>query len=300
MAKTTLMLLAAGMGSRYGGLKQLDELGPNGETLLDYSVFDAMRAGFDDVVFIIRKDIEEPFKRVVGSRYDGKISVRYAFQRLDDLPGNFSVPGGRTKPWGTGQAVYAARDLVTNPFAVLNADDFYGRDGFRLLHEELAQDKGPGAWSMCGFYLANTLSDNGSVSRGVCQVGADGFLQSVVEHTQIFREGDGAYSLLEDGSRRAFDGREIVSMNMWGFRPDLFGELETLFVDFLREKGSAPKSEFYIPFVADAMIRQKRARVKVAISSDSWFGITYREDREKVVASLAELTRREVYPEKLF
>lgn len=294
--KKTLVLLAAGMGSRYGGLKQLDRLGPHGETLMDYSVFDALRAGFSKIVFIIRHDIEEEFKRVIGSRYENSADVAYAFQSLDDLPKGFSVPEGRTKPWGTGQAVYAARNIVNTPFAVINADDFYGADGFRLLSKGLEHN----SFCMCGFYLKNTLSENGSVSRGVCTVNPDGTLRGVTEHTKIETTGNGIVSTLENGEKVTFNGNEIVSMNMWGFAPSIFNELEPLFTDFLKQRGNELKSEFYIPFVADAMIKSGKCRFQVFTSPDSWFGVTYKEDKQIVQNGLRKLVDAGVYPEDLF
>ncbi len=295
----TLVLLAAGMGSRYGGLKQLDALGPHGETLMDYSVFDAVRAGFNKIVFIIRRDIEADFKRVIGSRYESVADVQYAFQSLDDLPGGFTVPEGRVKPWGTGQAVYAARNLVKGPLAVINADDFYGADGFRKLAAAL--DSGnPQEFCMCGFYLENTLSENGSVSRGICRLNADHTLRTVVEHTKIERRNGLIVSTLEDGGSVVFTGREVVSMNMWGFQSSLFDALETQFIDFLKAHGTELKSEFYIPFVADTLVRQGKATVKVLTSDDSWFGVTYQEDKPVVKNGLEALVKAGRYPEKLF
>ncbi len=294
----TLVLLAAGMGSRYGGLKQLDQLGPHGETLMDYSIFDALRAGFNKIVFIIRHDIEEEFKRVVGSRYEHAADIAYAFQSLDDLPGGFAVPEGRTKPWGTGQAVYAAREIVKTPFAVINSDDFYGADGYRKLAKGL--EAPANEYCMCGFYLQNTLSENGSVSRGICSLNADGTLKDVVEHTKIEKSGGKILSTLEDGSRVEFTGREIVSMNMWGFQPSLFDELESLFRDFLNRHSTELKSEFYIPSVADTLVKAGKAKVNVLTSDDSWFGVTYKEDRPVVQNGLLALVKAGVYPENLF
>ncbi len=301
--KITLLVLAAGMGSRYGGLKQLDQVGPSGETLMDYSIYDAIRAGFDQVVFVIRHDIEAEFKRIVGSRYQGRIDIDYAFQALDDLPAPYAVPAGREKPWGTGQAVYAARHVVKNPFAVINADDFYGRDSYEKLAAYLKNCRSgkPMDGCMCGYRLRNTLSENGSVSRGVCSVDAAGNLVKVVEHTKLERQSDGSVkSTLEDGSTVRFTGEELVSMNCWGFSPELFNELERLFSEFLAKRGTELKSEFYIPFVADQLIREKRAAMKMLTSDASWFGITYREDRPVVVEGLRKLAASGAYPEKLF
>ena len=300
--KPTLLVLAAGMGSRYGGLKQLDQVGPSGETIIDYSIFDAIRAGFGKVVFIIRRDIEQEFKAAVGSRYEGKIAVDYAFQQIDALPEGFSVPEGRKKPWGTGHAVYTAKELINEPFAVINGDDFYGREGFQLLADYLRESKdGDKAdFSMCGFIMRNTLSDNGSVSRGVCEVDSSGNLTEVVEHTKIERNGKAAKSFMEDGSVVEFAGDEIVSMNMWGFTPSLFEYMDDMFVDFLKEHGQEMKSEFFIPLVADTLIKQGKATVKVMTSEDEWFGITYREDKPAVVASIKKLVEKGIYPDKLF
>ena len=300
--KPTLLVLAAGMGSRYGGLKQLDQVGPSGETIIDYSIFDAVRAGFGKVVFIIRRDIEEAFKTAVGSRYEGKIAVDYAFQQIDALPEGFSVPEGREKPWGTGHAVYMAKELINEPFAVINGDDFYGREGFQLLANYLtgAKDGTKADFSMCGFIMRNALSDNGSVSRGVCEVDSAGNLTEVLEHTKIERSGKAAKSFMKDGSIIDFTGDEIVSMNMWGFTPSLFDYIDNMFIKFLEEHGQEMKSEFFIPLVADTLIKQGKATVKVMTSEDEWFGITYREDKPAVVASIKKLVEQGVYPDKLF
>ncbi len=299
MTKPTLLILAAGMGSRYGGLKQLDPVGPSGETIMDYSVFDAMRAGFDRVVFVIRHDFEELFRQQVGSKYAGHIAVDYAFQAMDDLPGGFQVPAGREKPWGTGQAVYAARNVVTAPFAAINADDFYGADGYRQLADTLTQAK-PGEFCMCAFEMNKTLSANGTVSRGVCAVDADGFLTDVVEHTKLSAAPGGVRSVQEDGSEVMYTGKEPVSMNMWGFTPELFSHLEGLFSDWLKDNGQAMKSEFYIPLVVSRLIETGKIKLKVCNSSDAWFGVTYREDKPEVVASIRKLVEAGRYPEKLF
>ena len=300
--KLTLLVLAAGMGSRYGGLKQLDEVGPSGETVMDYSVFDAMRAGFDRVVFVIRKDIEEAFRAAIGSRYADRIEVAYAFQDMNDLPAGFRVPEGRTKPWGTGQAVYAARKLLDGPFAVINADDFYGADSYRKLAGYLksAPEDGKIRGCIASFVLSNTLSENGSVSRGICSADAAGNLSKVVENTKIFRRDGKVISVQEDGAELEFTGEELVSMNSWGFMPELVGELERLFTGFLEEHGTELKSEFYLPFALDTLIREGRAEIKMLKSEDSWFGITYREDKPFVQAALRKLVAEGAYPEKLF
>ncbi|MBQ9771994.1 MAG: nucleotidyltransferase [Lentisphaeria bacterium] len=297
--KPTLVLLAAGMGSRYGGLKQLDPMGPNGETLMDYSVFDALRANFGKVVFIIRKDIEEAFKKQIGSKYEKFVPVEYAFQDLNDLPGGFKAPEGRVKPWGTGHAIYAARNVVKGPFIVINADDFYGQDGYQKLADFLCSSKN-NEFAMCGFKMKNTASENGSVSRGLCTTNAEGNLVDVVEHTKIVKENGKYISNLEDGSRVEIPGDAIVSMNMWGFQDTLFNYLEELFTEFLKEKGTELKSEFYIPFVVDSLVKAGRCTTKVLVSESAWFGVTYPEDKPLVQNSLQKLIGENIYPEKLF
>ena len=297
--KPTLVLLAAGMGSRYGGLKQLDPMGPNGETLMDYSVFDALRANFGKVVFIIRKDIEEAFKKQIGSKYEKFVPVEYAFQDLNDLPGGFKAPEGRVKPWGTGHAIYAARNVVKGPFVVINADDFYGQDGYQKLADFLCSSKN-NEFAMCGFKIKNTASENGSVSRGLCTTNAEGNLVDVVEHTKIVKENGKYISNLEDGSRVEIPGDAIVSMNMWGFQDTLFNYLEELFTEFLKEKGTELKSEFYIPFVVDSLVKAGRCTTKVLVSESAWFGVTYPEDKPLVQSSLQKLIGENIYPEKLF
>ena len=300
--KPTLLVLAAGMGSRYGGLKQLDPVGPTGETIIDYSIFDAIRAGFGKVVFVIRKDIETAFKECFGSRYEGKIKVEYAYQELHDLPGGYTVPAGREKPWGTGHAILAARELVKEPFAVINADDFYGADSFRSLGNYLSQahDGRFADYSMVGFKLRNTLSEFGTVSRGICSGDADGNLISAEELTKIARNGDGAVNDEGDGNTRRLTGDEIVSMNMWGFTPSLFANLEHLFLVFLKSRGGELKSEFYIPFAVNTLINEQVAKVKILTTSAHWFGVTYREDKPTVTDGIGKLVKSGLYPEKLF
>jgi UTP-glucose-1-phosphate uridylyltransferase len=300
MIKPTLVVLAAGMGSRYGGLKQIDPVGPNGEFIIDYSVFDAKRAGFGKVVFIIRKDIEKDFKEQIGSRYEGIIPVEYAYQDLDDLPGDFSRPADRAKPWGTGHAVWAARNVVKEPFAAINADDFYGESGFALLAQWLT-GKSPDSsdFTMCGFTLDKTLSDFGTVSRGICTRDGDSRLKDVEEHTSIGRKEGGISGKNSQDEEVPFSGEEIVSMNMWGFTPALFTHLERLFTHFLTERIQEEKSEFYLPFAIDELIKSGVSQVDVLHSRDSWFGVTYREDKPRVSASLAELIEEGRYPSPL-
>ena len=299
----SLLILAAGMGSRYGSLKQLDQMGPSGETVMDYSVFDALRSGFDRVIFVIRRDFEDEFKNVIGKRYEGKVKIEYAFQDKNDLPGNFKCPEGREKPWGTGHAVYAARHLLNEPFAVINADDFYGRDSYKQLAEYLSAPPAPGKVRGCiaSFILSNTLSENGSVSRGICSDDGNGHLTKVVENTKIYRRADGkVVSLMEDGVEVELTGNEPASMNSWGFMPEMVGEIEKLFIDFLSARGTELKSEFYLPGVVDSLIRAGKAEIAMRYSRDSWFGVTYKEDRPLVQAALKKLVDSGAYPEKLF
>ena len=302
MPKPTLLVLAAGMGSRYGGLKQMDPMGPNGETVIDYSVFDAIRGGFGKVVFVIRRDFEQAFRDGVGARFADQIEVDYAFQDLDALPEGFAIPAGREKPWGTGHAILCAREVIAEPFAVINADDFYGRDAYQQMADflsDLDPDTQPEPYSMVGFKLANTLSDFGTVARGVCDIDAAGLLNSVKELTQIEKLSAGARHVEEDGSEISLGGDEIVSMNLWGFTPGVFAQLERLFSKFLRESGEELKSEFYIPFAVDELVGEKAATVTVLETSSSWFGVTYKEDRAHVVASIRALIDAGEYPESL-
>lgn len=296
----SLVIFAAGMGSRYGGLKQLDELGPCGETVMDYAVFDAVRAGFDRVIFVIRRDIEEAFRASVGSRYANRIRVDYAFQELTDLPGGHTVPEGRTKPWGTGQALYAARALLDGPFAAVNADDFYGFDTFRQLADALKKPDEGELGYIASFVLENTLSENGSVSRGLCEV-KDARLSTVTEHTKIYRAADGRIvSEQPDGSLLPMTGKEAVSMNAWGFRYRMMDSLEALFTRFLTERGTELKSEFYLPFAVDTLIREKGAVVRQLSTASRWFGVTYKEDKLLVRQSLRDLAEAGQYPAKLW
>lgn len=302
MNKPTLLILAAGMGSRYGGLKQLDPMGPYGETVLDYSVFDALRGGFGKVVFVIRRDFEDEFKTKVGSKFDQRVPVEYAFQSLDDLPEGYSVPDGRVKPWGTTHAVLAAESLIHEPFAMINADDFYGADAFAKLAANLitlAPKNGKPQYSMVGFKLSNTLSEHGSVSRGVC-TSADGKLTTVTEMTKIFKTDTGARNDDDPKNPVHLTGNELVSMNFWGFTTDLFPQLRTAFEDFLKLHGNDPKSESYVPKVVDALIKSNQADVEVLETTSTWFGITYPEDKNFVVNSIKALSDSGAYPSPLW
>lgn len=293
----SLVVLAAGMGSRYGGLKQVDPVGPNGEIVVDYSVHDALRAGFGKLVFVIRREIEKEFRAAIGSRYEKRCDVHYAFQALDDLPAGFAPPPGRDKPWGTGHALLAARKTVGEPFAVINADDFYGADGYRLLAAHLASlPPGAADYALVGFVLRNTLSAHGTVSRGVCRCSESGMLLKVTELTRIAPAGEGAVHTCDDGQTVALSGDELVSMNMWGFTPALLEHLEARFREFLAASGSGLKAEFYLPAAVDAMIACGLATVRVLPSRDPWFGITYREDKPQVAASIRKLIADGAYP----
>lgn len=304
--KTTLVVMAAGMGSRYGGLKQIDPVGPNGEIILDYSVFDAAEAGFDRVIFVIKREIEEDFKKITEGSFKGKIEVDYAFQEIGNLPEGFSVPEGRVKPWGTGHAVLACKDMIDGPFAVINADDYYGKETFRLIHDELVKENNAGekyGFCMVGFKVENTLTENGSVARGVCQTNDEGYLTDIVERTKIainngkiqFTEDDGAsWTDIPEGT--------TVSMNCWGFSIEMMTELENRFAAFLEKgiKTNPLKCEYFLPFVVDEILKENKAEVKVLETSEKWYGVTYKEDREAVVAAIRNKVDQGVYPEKLW
>jgi hypothetical protein len=294
----TLLVLAAGMGSRYGGLKQIDPVGPGGETIIDYSIYDALRAGFGKLVFIIRKDIEQAFRETVGARFEKRTAVEYVFQSLQDIPPRFNVPAGRTKPWGTTQAILLSERLIHEPFAAINADDFYGAASYRELARHLTS--GSPDYAMVGFILRNTLSDFGSVARGICQVSSDGYLKHIVEMTKIERDGKGARNTGPDGTVTTLSGDEPVSMNYWGFTPQVFDQLRERFEKFLEQSGSDLKAECYIPNTVGELVRDNQARVKVLHSDDRWFGVTFREDRPRVVESVRQLISGGQYPERLW
>ncbi len=300
--KPTLFILAAGMGSRYGGLKQLDGLGPNGETIMDYSVYDALRAGFGKIVFVIRHDFEQEFREKIISKYEGHVPVEVVFQDLNALPEGFSAPADRQKPWGTGHAVLMGKDAIREPFAVINADDYYGRESFQLLADFLRSVEGEkNRYCMIGFNISNTLSENGGVSRGLCEVSGEGLLTGVTECHGICRKPDGSLvQTLADGSESPFPEGASVSMNMWGFTPDYFDYSERDFVKFLSEHGGELKSEFYIPTVVNNLISDGTVTLKVIQTPSKWFGVTYAADRQDTVDRFAALHADGTYPAKLF
>ena len=298
--KPTLFVLAAGMGSRYGGLKQIDGLGPNGETIMDYSVFDALRAGFGKIVFVIRKDFADDFKRVVLAKYEGKVPCEICFQAIENVPKGYTYNPERTKPWGTNHAVLMGKDLIKEPFAVINADDFYGKESFEVLAKFLNEVAGKqNQYCMVGYRVCNTLSEHGSVSRGVCETDAEGNLTNVVERTSIERKENGIVYTV-DGVDYALPENAPVSMNMWGFTPEYFGYVEEAFKTFLKERGQELKSEFYIPTLVNDLIVAGKATCRVLDTTAKWFGVTYAEDRQMVVDKIAALTEAGVYPNPLF
>jgi len=298
MTKPTLLVLAAGMGSRYGGLKQIDPVGPAGETIIDYSIYDAIRAGFGKLVFVIRKDIEPQFREIIGARFEKRIAVEYVFQELDKLPAGSSLPAGRTKPWGTTHAILMAADAIKEPFAAINADDFYGQQAYQLIARHLTS--GTQDYGMVGFILKNTLSDHGSVARGIYRVDGSNHLTSVVEMMKIERDGSAAKNTDGAGVVTQLSGDEAVSMNFWGFTPALFPQLRVKFDEFLKKSGGELKSECYIPSTVNDLVIAGQAKVQVLRTTDSWFGVTYREDRPQVVESIRQLIARGVYPAKLW
>jgi len=297
--KPTLVILAAGMGSRYGGLKQLDEVGPNGEAIIDYSLFDAIRAGFGKVVFVIRHDFEDAFKAQFDHKLKGKIEVEYVFQNLNDLPSGFSIPEGREKPWGTGHAIWSARNVVNEPFASVNADDFYGAEAYQTVVGFLTGDVSSSQYAMVGYRMDKTLSENGSVSRGLCVSNNEGNLVDIDELTKITCESDGIFYYRDD-KRIELKGDEIVSMNFWGFHSSLLGLLEEGFIEFLEEKGQELKSEFFIPIFVDELIKAEKAKVKILTSNASWFGVTYQEDKPVVKERILQLIADGKYPSNLW
>lgn len=306
MKKTALVIMAAGIGSRFGGgIKQLEPVGPNGEIIMDYSIHDALEAGFDRIVFVIRHDLEDDFREVIGNRIEKIAPVSYAFQELDDIPAGFSVPEGRKKPWGTGQAVLSVRDIVNEPFLVINADDYYGKEVFKKIHDYMISemDENAPVYDVCmgGFILTNTLSDNGGVTRGVCEVGEDGVLKRVTETYNIVKTPDGLSATDKEGNPVTVRADQHVSMNMWGLTPAFIRELDRGFPAFLQNlKEGDIKSEYLLPTIIDQMIKDGRVRVTVLETQDHWFGVTYKEDKAGVAESIRALISQGVYPEKLF
>ena len=277
--KLSLLVMAAGMGSRFGGLKQIEPVGPHGEVILEYSVYDALEAGFDKAVFVIKHAIEKDFREIIGKRIEKMIDVEYVFQELDKIPAPFTIPEGRVKPWGTGHAILMAKDVINTPFGVINADDFYGKGGYKELkkHFETSNET-----CMVGYKLQNTTTENGTVARGICEVGTDGYLVGVTEHLSIPYD-------------NVFPADTIASMNMFGFTPKLFDELESGFVKFLEARGAEMKSEYLIPQVVDKMIKQDGEKVKVLSTDDKWFGVTYKEDKQSVVDAIADYSAKGLY-----
>lgn len=302
--KPTLLLLAAGMGSRYGGLKQLDGLGPNGETIMDYSIYDAIKAGFGKIVFVIRKDFEDDFRQKVLSKYEGHIPAEVCFQAMDKLPEGFTVPEGRQKPWGTNHAVMMAKDLIHEPFCVINCDDFYNRDAFMVMGKFLSElpEGSKNRYSMVGFRVGNTLSENGTVARGICSKDNDGHLTEVVERTEIMRVDGKVCYKDEEGKWVAVEDNTPVSMNMWGFTPDYFEYSDEYFKEFLSDAKNMEnlKAEFFIPLVVNNLIHEGTATVKVLDTTSKWFGVTYAADRQATVDRIQKLIEQGVYPNRLF
>jgi hypothetical protein len=298
--KPTLVILAAGLGSRYGGLKQMDQFGPSGETIIEYSIFDAIRAGFGKVVFVIRESMEEDLHNTIIKKIEGKIETACAFQRLDDLPEGFSIPEGREKPWGTAHAILAARNEVHEPFAVINADDFYGHDSYRVMAEYFQNSDPTGnECAMVGFELQKTVTDHGSVSRGVCTKDVDSFLVDIIERTSIRKKENGIF-YEENGQQFPLAGTAPVSMNFWGFQANAMKRLQEDFIVFLEEKINVPKSEFFIPWAVNEWIKSGNSKAKVLSGKSKWFGVTYQEDKDFVKESLTRLIESGHYPKKLW
>lgn len=300
--KPTLFVLAAGMGSRYGGLKQLDGVGPNGETIMDYSIFDAIRGGFGKIVFVIRKDFEADFRKKIISKYENHIPVEVVFQSTDKLPEGFICPADRTKPWGTNHAVLMGKDVIREPFAVINADDFYGRDSFAVIGKYLSElpEGSKNTYCMVGFRVGNTLSESGTVARGICSTDEHRHLTTVVERTEIMRVNGVVSYKDENGEWVGIEDNTPVSMNMWGFTPDYFKYSEDYFVDFLKENINKPKAEYFIPLMVNKLINEGTATVEVLDTTSRWFGVTYAADRQGVVDKLKALADSGEYPSKLF
>jgi hypothetical protein len=298
--KPALLVLAAGMGSRYGGNKQLDEVGPSGETIIDYSIYDAIRSGFGKIVFVIRHDIEEQVKERFVAKLKGKIDVDYVFQEITNLPEGVKVSPERQKPWGTSHAILVTKDKIKEPFGVINADDYYGVESFKILHDFLVNDKDPDCYCIVGYKLGNTLSDHGHVNRGVCSAGEDGLLQNITEVRQIEKTNNGARALTADGRELHFTGNEIVSMNLFGFKPSCYYYLGNEFRNFIVNNGMDLKSELDIPTSLDIFVKKGDITIKILRSNERWFGVTYREDKPFVVESIRKMIRKGVYPARIY
>lgn len=300
--RSTLLILAAGMGSRYGGMKQVDPFGPSGETITDYSIYDALHAGFERFVFVISPKMEEEFKNSYVKKFPSHLEVDYVIQSIDDLPEGFSLPADRVKPWGTAHAVLMAKDVIHEPFAVINADDYYGRKSYKIMHHFLAQvaKTGEGHYCMVGFELQKTVSEHGSVARGVCQVDEKGYLEGMVERTKIFLKDGSIVFEGEEGSVHPLDPMSTVSMNLFGFTPDFFPHIEENFKGFLKETEGNPKAELYIPYVVDNLINAGISKMSVLQTPESWFGVTYQDDKPKVLAAIQKLVDAGTYPESLW
>ncbi len=298
--KPTLLVLAAGMGSRYGGNKQLDEVGPSGETIIDYSIFDAIRAGFGKIVFVIRKDIEDQVKERFVEKLSGKIEVDYVFQEITNLPEGVKVTPDRSKPWGTSHAILVTESKIKEPFGVINADDFYGAESFSILRDFLVNDTNPNNYCIVGYKLGNTLSDHGHVNRGVCKVGEDGLLLNIVETRQIEKTRTGAVAPGPDGNPVHFTGNEIASMNLWGFKPTCFDYLGKEFRSFIDQNGMDLKSELDIPTSVDRFVKSGEITIQILRSNARWFGVTYREDKPFVVDSIRKMVREGIYPARIY
>jgi NDP-sugar pyrophosphorylase family protein len=298
--KPTLLILAAGLGSRYGGVKQMDKLGPSGESIIDYSIYDAIRAGFGKVVFVINKKIEKDFKEVFEPKLNGKIKTEYVLQEIDKLPIGFKAPEGRTKPWGTAHAILAAKDVINEPFAMINADDFYGKDSYKAVVDFFANNQKETSFCMVGFQLGKTISESGTVSRGVCSIDGDSYLTEVVEHTKIQKSGNVIEFINDNNEVKPLEKETVVSMNFWGFTPLLFNFIYDGFKNFLKDNINNPTSEYYIPTVVSDLINSNEATVRVLESADQWFGVTYQEDRSNVLESLNQLIKDGVYPSNIW